>query len=162
MKKLYNKAMELYRKYKEIFWYLVVGGLTTVVSYGTYALFYSLFSLNATLSETLSWVCAVLFAYPTNKLLVFENHSKNILLEFSSFVASRVATGAFGVAFMWLFVDMLLCNGYLMKAISSIVILVLNYVFSKLITFRKKKEKTPDPVTENTQICVEDTEEGTK
>ena len=52
---------------------------------------------------------------------------------------SRVATGVFGVAFMWLFVDVLAFNGYLMKAISSVVILVLNYVFSKLITFRKKK-----------------------
>lgn len=139
MKKLYNKLMELYRKYKEIFWYLVVGGLTTLVSYGTYALFFSLCGLNATWSETLSWACAVLFAYPTNKFLVFENHSKNILKEFSSFVLSRVATGVFGVAFMWLFVDVLVFNGYLMKAISSVVILVLNYVFSKLITFRKKK-----------------------
>lgn len=144
MKNLFTKLSELYRKYKEIFWYLVVGGLTTLVSYGTYALFFSLCGLNATWSESLSWACAVLFAYPTNKLLVFENHSKNILKEFCSFVLSRVATGVFGVAFMWLFVDILALNGYLMKAISSIVILVLNYVFSKLITFRKKKARTEE------------------
>ena len=135
-----KKIFELYRKYKEIFWYLVVGGLTTLVSYGTFALFVSLFNMNATLSEALSWACAVLFAYPTNKLLVFENHSKNILKEFCSFVLSRVATGVFGVLFIWLFVDTLGGNEYLMKAISSVVILVLNYVFSKLITFRKKKD----------------------
>ncbi|MBQ8344228.1 MAG: GtrA family protein [Clostridia bacterium] len=135
-----KKIFELYRKYKEIFWYLVVGGLTTLVSYGTFALFVSLFNLNATLSEALSWACAVLFAYPTNKLLVFENHSKNILKEFCSFVLSRVATGVFGVLFILLFVDTLGGNEYLMKAISSVVILVLNYVFSKLITFRKKKD----------------------
>ncbi|MBQ9703788.1 MAG: GtrA family protein [Clostridia bacterium] len=135
-----KKIFELYRKYKEIFWYLVVGGLTTLVSYGTFALFVSLFNMNATLSEALSWACAVLFAYPTNKLLVFENHSKNILKEFCSFVLSRVATGVFGVLFILLFVDTLGGNEYLMKAISSVVILVLNYVFSKLITFRKKKD----------------------
>ena len=135
-----KKIFELYRKYKEIFWYLVVGGLTTLVSYGTFALFVSLFNLNATLSEALSWACAVLFAYPTNKLLVFENHSKNILKEFCSFVLSRVATGVFGVLVILLFVDTLGGNEYLMKAISSVVILVLNYVFSKLITFRKKKD----------------------
>ncbi len=161
MKKLYFKAMELYRKYKEIFWYLVVGGLTTLVSYGTYALFFSLCDLNATWSETLSWACAVLFAYPTNKFLVFENHSKNILKEFSSFVLSRVATGVFGVAFMWLFVDVLEFNGYIMKAISSVVILVLNYVFSKLITFRKKKEDklpTPESVSHG-DVCVSEAEQ---
>jgi putative flippase GtrA len=55
-------------------------------------------------------------------------------------VLSRVATGVFGVAFIWIFVDIVGGNEYLMKAISSIVILILNYVFSKLITFRKKEE----------------------
>ena len=155
MKNLFTKLSELYRKYKEIFWYLVVGGLTTLVSYGTYALFFSLCGLNATWSESLSWACAVLFAYPTNKLLVFENHSKNILKEFCSFVLSRVATGVFGVVFMWLFVDILALNGYLMKAISSIVILVLNYVFSKLITFRKKKAPRTEEASESENNRVE-------
>lgn len=155
MKNLFTKLSELYRKYKEIFWYLVVGGLTTLVSYGTYALFFSLCGLNATWSESLSWACAVLFAYPTNKLLVFENHSKNILKEFCSFVLSRVATGVFGVVFMWLFVDILALNGYLMKAISSIVILVLNYVFSKLITFRKKKASRTEEASESENNRVE-------
>ena len=135
-----KKLFELYRKYREIFWYLVVGGLTTLVSYGTFALFVSLFDMNATLSEALSWACAVLCAYPTNKLIVFENHSKNIFKEFCSFVLSRVATGVFGVGFIWIFVDVLGGNEYLMKAISSIGIIILNYVFSKLITFRKKAE----------------------
>ncbi len=139
-----KKIMELYKKYKEIFWYLVVGGLTTVVSYGTFALFVSLWQLDPALSEALSWACAVLFAYPTNKLLVFESHSKNIFLEFCSFVLSRVATGVFGVAFIALFVNVLGFNEYLMKALSSIIILVLNYIFSKLITFRKKRAETEE------------------
>ena len=134
-----KKIMELYKKYKEIFWYLVVGGLTTAVSYGTFAVFVSLLSLDPALSEALSWACAVIFAYPTNKLLVFESRGKNIIAEFSSFVLSRVATGVFGVGFIALFVNLLGFNEYLMKALSSIIILVLNYVFSKLITFRKRK-----------------------
>ena len=54
---------------------------------------------------------------------------------------SRVATGLFGIGFMWLFVDILHGNSLLMKALSSIVVLVLNYVFSKLITFRKSKDE---------------------
>ena len=141
MKNLIKKIFDLYKKYKEIFWYLVVGGLTTLVSFGTYAIFYNLCEINAALSEALSWACAVIFAYPTNKFLVFEHHGKNILKEFFSFVMSRVATGLFGIGFMWLFVDILHGNSLLMKALSSIVVLVLNYVFSKLITFRKSKEE---------------------
>ena len=152
MKNLINKLFGLYKKYKEIFWYLVVGGLTTVVSFATYAIFYNLCEINAALSETLSWACAVLFAYPTNKFLVFEHHGKNILLEFFSFVMSRVATGLFGIGFMWLFVDVLHGHSLLMMALSSIVVLVLNYVFSKLITFRKSKnDKKADeaPLADN-------------
>lgn len=139
MKSLIKKIFGLYEKYKEIFWYLVVGVLTTVVSFVTYALFVYLCNMDAVLAEALSWACAVLFAYPTNKLLVFRNHSKKIVREFLSFVLSRVATGVFGVVFIAVFVNMLHGNEMVMKIISNVVILVLNYVFSKLITFRKKK-----------------------
>lgn len=152
MKNLINKLLDLYKKYKEIFWYLVVGGLTTVVSFVSYAIFYNLCDINAAVSETLSWACAVLFAYPTNKFLVFEHHGKNILVEFFSFVMSRVATGLFGIGFMWLFVDILHGNSLLMKALSSIVILVLNYVFSKLITFRKSKAEKKEEVNEDEKV----------
>ena len=144
MKSLFTKLSELYRKYKEIFWYLVVGGLTTIVGYGTKAIFYSLCGFDAGTSTALSWVCAVLFAYPTNKILVFEHKAKNLFLEFFSFVASRVATGVFDYFFMMITVDILEYNFYVMMIISSVVVLVLNYVFSKLITFRKKKARTEE------------------
>ena len=133
--------MELYEKYKEIFWYLVVGGLTTLVGMGTKAIFYSLCGFDAGLSTILSWVCAVLFAYPTNKIIVFKHHPKNIIMEFLSFVASRLATGVFDYFFMMITVDILEYNFYIMMVISSVVVLVSNYVFSKLITFKKKKDK---------------------
>lgn len=157
MKKLYSKIMELYEKYKEIFWYLVVGGLTTLVGMGTKAVFYSLCGFDAGLSTILSWVCAVLFAYPTNKIIVFKHHAKNILVEFISFVASRLATGVFDYFFMMITVDILEYNFYIMMVIASVVVLVSNYVFSKLITFKRKKEeprkegsmeKNPDGVAE--------------
>ncbi|MBR7101446.1 MAG: GtrA family protein [Clostridia bacterium] len=155
MKKLYFKAMELYKKYKEIFWYLAVGGLTTLVGYGTKAIFYSLCGFDAGTSTALSWVCAVLFAYPTNKILVFEHKAKNLFLEFFSFVASRVATGVFDYFFMMITVDIFEYNFYVMMIISSVVVLVLNYVFSKLITFRKKKEdNAPASAEENAEITA--------
>ena len=155
MKSLFTKLSELYRKYKEIFWYLVVGGLTTIVGYGTKAIFYSLCGFDAGTSTALSWVCAVLFAYPTNKILVFEHKAKNLFLEFFSFVASRVATGVFDYFFMMITVDILEYNFYVMMIISSVVVLVLNYVFSKLITFRKKKAPRTEEASESENNRVE-------
>ena len=72
-----NKLLELYKKYKEIINYLIFGVLTTVVSIGTYALFTKLFSINYLVSNILSWILAVLFAFITNKLFVFESKSKD-------------------------------------------------------------------------------------
>ena len=150
--------MELYEKYKEIFWYLVVGGLTTLVGMGTKAVFYSLCGFDAGLSTALSWVCAVLFAYPTNKIIVFKHHTKNIIMEFLSFVASRLATGVFDYFFMMITVDILEYNFYIMMIISSVVVLVSNYVFSKLVTFRKKKDG-PDKAAEKPDGVAEITAE---
>ena len=158
--------MELYKKYKEIFWYLVVGGLTTLVGMGTKAIFYSLCGFDAGLSTILSWVCAVLFAYPTNKIIVFKHHSKNILIEFFSFVFSRLATGIFDYFFMLITVDILEYNFYIMMIIASVVVLVSNYVFSKLITFRKKKDEPEETVSvdenseEKAEIPTEEKEES--
>ena len=157
MKKLYSKLMDLYKKYKEIFWYLVVGGLTTLVGMGTKAIFYSLCGFDAGLSTILSWVCAVLFAYPTNKIIVFKHHSKNIIIEFFSFVFSRLATGIFDYFFMLITVDILEYNFYIMMIIASVVVLVSNYVFSKLITFRKKNDEPKEaaPKEENAEEVAE-------
>lgn len=145
-----------WKKYKEIIMYLVFGGLTTLVSWGTYALFtklippFSLFGLTVstvTSSNILSWICAVLFAFVTNKIWVFESRSwklKTTLAELWKFIASRIATGFlewFGVPFL---VDVgldqrvLNIEGMWSKIIVSIAVVILNYIFSKLLVFRKK------------------------
>lgn len=151
--------MELYEKYKEIFWYLVVGGLTTVVSIGTRILFEETCNFPAFVDTGLSIICAILFAYLPNKLIVFKKHTKNILLEFISFVGSRSFAAIVDILFMYITVDIFAKNFYIMTAISSIFVLVFNYIFSKFITFRKKKdepketvatEKNPEEVAEIT------------
>lgn len=135
-----KKLLELYKKYREIFWYLVVGGLTTLVGYGTKAIFHSVCNFGTSVVVLLSWACAVLFAFLPNKLLVFGKRKGNILFEFISFASSRFATFVFDLFFTKVTVDILGYNFYLMMVISSVVVLILNYVFSKLITFRKKEE----------------------
>ncbi len=145
-----------WEKYKEIIMYLVFGGLTTLVSWGTYALFtkfippFPLFGLTVstvTSSNILSWICAVLFAFVTNKIWVFESRSwkiKTTFAELWKFTASRIATGFlewFGVPFLVdIGLDQRVFNieGMWSKIIVSIAVVILNYIFSKLFVFGKK------------------------
>ncbi|NLD30101.1 MAG: GtrA family protein, partial [Clostridiales bacterium] len=86
----------LYFKHKEIINYLLFGGLTTVVSWGTYSLFVKAIGMSVGVGNVLSWICAVLFAFVTNKLFVFESKTwqpATALREFVSFIGARLATG---------------------------------------------------------------------
>jgi len=144
-----NKLKELFVKYKEILLYLIFGGLTTVVSWGTYIIFVKYMGMAITPGKALSWVCAVLFAFVTNKLWVFESKSwapKTAIRELVSFFGARAATGAleiFGVpALVKLGMDQQVfgTDGMLANIVVSVVVVILNYVFSKLLIFRKSKK----------------------
>lgn len=135
--------------------YLIFGVLTTVVSWGSYALFEILFGafignsiVLSAVANVLSWIVAVLFAYITNKLWVFESKSfkGNVLIkELIAFVGARLATGVFewvGVPLlmiMGLDQSILGIEGMVAKVIVSVVVVILNYVLSKLFVFKKKK-----------------------
>ena len=92
-----NKIIEVYKKYKEIINYLIVGGLTTVVGIGTYWLFTKTFlnpeiAWQLQIANILSWVLAVAFAYFTNRKFVFESKEENKIKEATRFVGGRVVT----------------------------------------------------------------------
>ena len=142
-----NKAKELFAKYKEVIMYLVFGALTTIVSWGTYALFVRGIGINISVGNALSWICAVTFAFFTNKFFVFR--SKEIkpsvfFKELVSFFSARIVTGAIEIVGVPLLVKLGLnqtifgTEGMLSKIIVSVLVVILNYVFSKLIVFRKK------------------------
>ena len=138
--------IELFKKYKEIILYLIIGGLTTVLNIASYWIFANPLGLNTVLSNVLAWVIGVVFAYFTNKIFVFESKSfkPNIFFkEFALFVLARVTTGAIDTGIMYLFVDVLALNQYEMwiKLASNVIVIILNYVFSKLLVFRKKKSE---------------------
>ena len=137
---------------REIILYLVFGGLTTVVSWGTYMLFANdnLLGLGITLSKFLSWVCAVLFAFFTNKSWVFQSHNwgpRTFFRELASFFGARAVTGAleiFGTpALVHAGVNQKLfgTTGMLANILVSIIVVILNYVFSKLFVFTKGRKK---------------------
>ena len=139
-----EKIKEIYIKYKEIINYLVFGVLTTVISLIVYyvAVFTFLNPENAVqlqIANILSWVAGVTFAYFTNRKYVFESQEKNKIKEASKFVLARVTTLVMDMIIMWLGVTVLHLNDKIMKLVSQIVIIVLNYVFSKVFVFKKEK-----------------------
>ena len=144
-----DRIKELYLKYKEIVNYLIFGAATTFVSWATYALFVGAMHMAVMPGNVLSWVCAVTFAFVTNKLWVFESKSwawPGWLKEAASFFAGRVFSGLVelgGLPFlMWLGLDQSLfgVEGMAAKVTVSIVVIILNYFISKFWVFRKKEK----------------------
>lgn len=136
-----KKLRGFIEKYRDILSYLFFGGLTTVVSFLTYALFYYIAGFSATVSNGLSWVLAVGFAYLTNKPFVFKSHDwsmKTVLPELGAFVGCRIGSGLLETAFLALTVDWLGWNSLWMKVVASIMVVILNYIGSKLLVFRKQ------------------------
>lgn len=134
---------KLYYKYKEIINYLIVGGLTTVVSLGSYYLCVLTFldpntALELQIANIISWICAVTFAYFANRKFVFESKNENKLKEAGSFYLSRVATLLMDMGIMFVLVTLLNFNDKIAKLVVQVVVTVLNYVFSKLFVFNKK------------------------
>ena len=141
---LFQKGKELFLKYKEMIAYLFFGGLTTLVNIVAYWVCANLFGIGTVPATAIAWILSVAFAYVTNKLFVFESKSWAFSVvgkEVLSFVGCRAFSGVLDIFFMWLFVDMLHINDLLIKVLSNIVVIILNYVFSKLLIFRKKPEE---------------------
>lgn len=143
------KIKELIIKYKELITYIIFGGLTTLVNWATYTVLVHFTPAGITISNAVAWVVGVIFAFVTNKLWVFESKSLAIGVlakEFISFVAARAVTGVleiFGVPFLvkiGLDQTIFSIEGAWSKLIVSVAVVILNYVFSKLIVFKKKNK----------------------
>lgn len=141
-----NKLINIYKKYQEIINYLIVGVLTTLVSIFTYFILSLILDINNNIlfifANIISWICAVVFAYITNKKFVFNSTTSNRKEEikvFSLFVSSRITTLLIELIFMFLTVKVLLLNDKISKVIAQIIVIILNYIISKIFVFKKKK-----------------------
>ena len=139
-----NRVKELYLKYKEIINYVIVGGLTTVVSIASFYIvrFFILTAnnqLHIQIATIISWILAVLFAFFANKKYVFESKKKGKgkLIEMIKFFISRLTTLLIEMISMWILTSPLSINDKISKIIVQFIILVLNYLFSKLFVFKK-------------------------
>ena len=132
---------ELFNKYQEVISYLFFGVLTTVVNYIIY------FSLNAILGEDLylvnnvvAWAGAVIFAFVVNKLFVFKKKSKNsaeLIKEMTSFALARLASLGIEEIILFIGMSLLKLNGTIVKLAAQVIVVILNYFFSKFFIFRK-------------------------
>ena len=135
---------KLYMKYKEIINYLIAGALTTIVSIASYELFKNVFHIHYIISNILSWIAAVTFAYFVNRKFVFGSKStgKDKLLEFFNFVKYRLLSLVIDTMLMYLLVDIFKFNDDISKIIVQVVVVILNYIFSKFLTFKNNEKES--------------------
>lgn len=138
-----KKIKDLFIKYQEIISYLIFGVLTTLISLATYYLLvYTILDpkrgFELQIATIISWITAVTFAYFTNRKYVFKSNKEKRLEEAFNFYLSRLSTLLIDMFLMWLLVTKLSFNDKVIKMIVQVVVIVLNYVFSKFLVFRKK------------------------
>ena len=132
---------KLYKQHREVIQYLIFGVLSTLVNFVTYYIlkfvFGNYYIRIDKLFNAIACVISIIFAYVTNRTWVFQSKAKgfkNIVKEMISFFSCRAFTMVLDTLIFW--------NDFIVKCISQVVVIVLNYVLSKLIVFRKKEKST--------------------
>lgn len=131
--------LKLIKKNKETVLYLIFGICTTIINIFVYGFSVNILLLNTVTSTTIAWIISVIFAYITNRKFVFNSNTKNIMLilkEFISFMICRITTGLLDVGIMYIFVDKLNYNGMIIKIASNVLVIIINYIVSKLVIFK--------------------------
>lgn len=135
--------MNYLKKYKETILYLIFGVLSTIVNIGVYLFCTRGLNIEILKANAIAWIAAVLFAYITNKLFVFESKNINIVFlikEFTAFVSCRALSGIIEMSLMYIMINVVLMNDFIVKITTNIVVVILNFIFSKLIIFKKNKQ----------------------
>ena len=143
MKNLIQKIKELMKKYQELIKYFIIGVITTIINYAIFAILTSALNIDIHVSNIIAWIVSVIFAYFTNKLFVFESKSFNINVlakELLSFGAARVLSLLLEELILYVFVDRLSMNILIIKLMANVVVMIVNYILSKFVIFKKTKE----------------------
>lgn len=140
-----QKIKKIYFQYEEIINYLIVGALTTFITLLTYFIFTNTFLANKSdldiqIANVLSWICAVIFAYFTNRKFVFKSkvQGKEKIKEITNFFGSRIASLLIDMLLMFILFTILHINDVICKLIDQVVVIIMNYVLAKIIVFKKK------------------------
>ena len=139
-----EKIKTLYHKYKELILYVFFGGLTTLVNWGGYWILADVFRVPYLWATAIAQILSILFAYVTNRIWVFESKAKGfsaIFWEMVRFFGCRGASFVLDLVCMRVGVGGLHINDKVMKLLSNVIVIIVNYVFSKVFVFRKTGQK---------------------
>lgn len=139
-----DKLNKLIKKFinKETILYLIFGVLTTILNIAIYGLLYDILHWDVIIATVIAWIAAVIFAFITNKIFVFNSKTtdkKVLLKETVSFLIARLVSLGFDVLITWLMVDVGGINVWVTKVVSNVIVVILNYIFSKLFIFNNKQ-----------------------
>ncbi len=130
-----NKLKKLIIKYREIILYLIFGLLTTLISIISFAICNKILNISWSFSNVVSWILSVSFAYVTNRIFVFKSKKKNILKEMIFFFGFRVLSLIIDMICMFILINILSVDSVVSKVIVQIIVVLLNYLFSKIFVF---------------------------
>lgn len=134
--------MNIFKKYRDFFVYMIFGAMATIINAGLYALFFQIIQISNVSSTIIAWVITLIFAFFTNKFFVYRSNEKRVkyvIKEFYQFFLCRVLSGIFDVIFMFITVDILSLYPILMKLIAALFVGLINYFGGKLIIFKNRK-----------------------
>ena len=134
-----KKIADLYRNYVSVMRYLIFGVITTIINIVTYVLCYNILNIPNLISNSIAWVISVLVAYLTNRKSVFNSNAntrREVFIEIIRFFVSRLATLVLDQAIMFITVDKFGWNSILMKVVSNIIVIIANFILSKLVVFK--------------------------
>ena len=136
-----NKLKELFCRHREIILYLVFGVGTTAIDFAVSLSLVYLLDVNLYVSKVIAWICAVAFAYLTNRIFVFQSENKSaksVILEAGEFVTGRLISLGLQELMMAILYEGAKMREWVVLVLSSVLVIILNYIFGKLLVFRKK------------------------
>lgn len=144
MKKIFKYMWDMYKEHEEGINYLIFGFLAFVLNYILFYAFETWLHIDYMIATALSWLLTVVFAYWTNRTFVFKSKNTgktSIFKEFCSFIGARIATELLELALMYLMVDLAHINSKIAKLIAQAVVIIANYILSKIWIFKESKNK---------------------
>lgn len=132
-----------YKKYKQVLLYLFFGVLTTAISVAVFSLLNVVLQVNEHIANLTSWIFAVLFAFLTNRTMVFDAETKSpgdFLVQMVKFYAGRIATLLVEELIIFVFITKMRFDSFTVKMVAQVIIIILNYVISKLFVFKNKTD----------------------
>jgi len=129
---------KILNKNKEVVLYIIFGVLTTLVNIMSYLFFAKICGINILISNIMAWFFSILFAYVTNRILVFESKNEKILHEFALFITGRGLSGILDSLLFYILVVSLMFNDVISKIFINIIVVIINYVLSKKIIFKER------------------------